>query len=294
MSIPKNHHAVPQSYLKRWVFDNNKVFSHSIKDGRLVSSPKSIKSVCSEEFLYSKKGNTPQEEQEIELHFLRHLDNSGNEIIAKIIDNGPRTLSDDECTKFTNYLMSFRVRSKDAVGQLRKYGSEKIKNELITNEMREKYAQDKQTDWPETLEELLISENPYFFDNFSIERLPAIIRGDNVKEYHEMILNMNWFTKDFNHIDENLFTSDKPVYFNSELSDDNFFFYFPLSPKKGLFGAYSDKVKINLLKTNSIKLAKKMNTNILETAFEFVITNFQVDKELIINNFAKRYEPFVM
>lgn len=291
MSIPKNHHYVPASYLNNWGDENDakkykEVHCWGWREDRLIYSPKkSTKSICSEEYLYSRDANSPEEEQTIESKFFSELDDQMAKVLPVLISAGVSALDNFQRSVITEFILGTRLRHPILVNQLKTIGEEVLSESLPL--LKESYLKEKQDGWPETVDELLKQKDPFFFQNFSIDLLPNVITGKNNDKYHQIIHNMEWATVDVSKSNWSLLTSDKPAMFTDNLESDKCIICVPLTPSKCFIANYSGKVieaHLKIAEKEPKTLVKMINTSIIRQAPKWVISN-----SIVADNFIRKH-----
>jgi hypothetical protein len=161
------HHYVPQFLLRAWAdtMKDKKVETFRLDLQGLPSSRRSPKFVAYEEDLYalSQKSVAGMEQQAIEKHLLRHIDEHAARVRSKLICAGFSGLTYEDKCDWTRFLMSLRLREPQVVQKLRTEASEYLKASLNDNpEVYEAIAGD---GYPPTLEDWVKQNYPDVIEN---------------------------------------------------------------------------------------------------------------------------------
>lgn len=298
MSNPINHHYVPAFYLNYWGSPEDtsrykEVHSFCFYNGHFTSKPRRTKSICSVKNLNIRKSEKEEEMYKIEAVFLKQFDDKASKVHRKIINRGLNSLSDEERSLYTCFLMGLKIRQPDAVQKMKEYGEDFVINELNETGFVEEYKKlNPSGSFPDTPEELIREQMPDMIPNFGIDTMVRIMTGENDDRFHSLFLNMHWFVKDFSLLPFNLLTCDYPCYFSTGLDNPKCIFAIPLSPRKALFAVHDRKIKKKLLQSSiNNKLAEELNKTMVNQAHTWVIGTDETCKDMIHNNLGKGRKP---
>ncbi len=295
MGLPKNHHYVPAFYLNHWGKPEDEsrykeVQCFGFQDGKFIVSRKRTKSICSLEGLNLRESVQAAEVYKIE-KFLADVDTKASEVHLKIIKAGPKSLSDEERSAYTSFLLSLKIRQPDAVKRMREYGDDFVVKELSDPSFLKEYRESTNNlDVPESPIDFMKQQIPDMIPNFGIDTMARIVSGENNSKFHNLFFNMIWFTKDFS-VSSSIITCDNPHYSSEGLSHPKCIFAFPLTPTRFLFAVHSHEIRRKILKANSKYLADILNKTMAHQAFNRVIAQDEEHRELIKECFGKSRKP---
>lgn len=128
------HHYVPQFLLRAWAKSapDHKIETFRLDLPHLPSSRHGPRHTAYEDNLYSltKPNVAGMEQQAVEKHFLRHIDELAAGVLNKLIVTGFKELTPRDRSDWARFLMSLRLRQPAMVQQLRTESSEHLKASL--------------------------------------------------------------------------------------------------------------------------------------------------------------------
>jgi hypothetical protein len=131
VSQPRDHHYVPQFLLSRWCKPNGKLTVYTRAQGRIVVSELHPRSTAFERDLYSFQNVPAAKQHAIETEFMsRRIDDPAAPIVHKLVDGNLASLTTDERSDFSRFVLSLRVRHPDAVALAKAEGERTLRAEL--------------------------------------------------------------------------------------------------------------------------------------------------------------------
>lgn len=224
---PRNHHYVPQHFLKAWSVDpeRNKIHRYkwiSAANRVEFKTGRSIELSASAHDLYTLSNSTETHEFETSIMTAR-LDTPGSEILRKIRDDGIGRLSAAERNAFAHYLVALEGRNPVVMKQM-SLSAEMIDDIAAKLEQEHKGGRGSFGQIAEFLKKL----------NSTGTLAAAAYVGGGSKEHARAILDQQWVEL---HTEPSrpFFTSNYPVGRCAWFDRDDFFACLAVSPIRALF-----------------------------------------------------------
>jgi hypothetical protein len=226
MTDNQDHHYVPQFLLRGWCNEHGKLTVYSRRQGRVVTSERTPRATAFETNLYAYDEVPSEKRHAIENEFMtRKIDTPAACIVEKILSGGFTTLTIDERSDFTRFVLSLRARHPDAVAAARVHGSEALVAALARDP--EEYMAIKEESSPKSLTEWVCQKAPSLIPNFGISVVPAVIVDPKTGE---RVFKMPWWTHDVRGANTDLLLSDRPCILEGNALEGDCVIVLPLSP----------------------------------------------------------------
>lgn len=257
----KKHHYTPAFYLRRWCGAQGKV--HVIKNlnGKIARSWRGPDHIGFEYHLYSYHQDfVANDRAEIETKFFSPLDNEGARIVGEMLAG--KVLTQKDKIRWTQFLLSMRVRAPENVEKIKAAGEEAIAREM--RDAQSDYAKLRQDSDPETPLDWLRKYRPGLMESFGTGQLPKI--ASNPRAMQD-VLSFSWHVVDFTESAIALLSSDRPCVYTEGLHKPDCVIALPLSPKSAFFAFRSgSKAERVLMKTPVSRLASGLNESVVGQA----------------------------
>jgi len=292
MSLPKNHHYVPQCYLNEFREEKKLIcldLSLVLIGLNVNLSYKAPKQVCYIENYYKIINENyfnlnDYEENYIELKAFSKLENEYRKVIRKIFESGELDIIDGKI--LSDFILNLKIRnpSYNKVIEHHKERNTEIAKNLLIEELINDYRYSaipfsilkKQVD---SFGERILKSSNF---NKSLQFKQIIDNTDNnstsIEKFRKEILDCKWYLLDSKNCEFSIVTSDNP---GISVTDDGtlenmkfkggFKFYFPLNSRYCLY--FSDKEKDDFYSSNK-KFSKKIYLKNLFNE-ELNLINFQ-------------------
>jgi uncharacterized protein DUF4238 len=266
MNSPVKHHFSPAFSLQPWTRNDGLLCEIRRINGRVVASRKHPNATGFEKNLYRTEGVPADQEQDLEVNFMRPLDTAADRALKKIMSGDPTPGDDEERSAWTRYILSLIFRNPAAVRVIKDRIYDIWDEGLKALEAN--YTERRQSTDPATFEEYLAQRRPAAAQIHATNLITEII--DNPR-LGPTIMNMHWSRIDVSRSNVTLLNSDRPIDKPLGLSDRLAYIAFPIGPKT-LFLASNDSTLANRIsrEKNQTKLAKLMNKVVVSQAQEFV------------------------
>ncbi|EGR0744212.1 MULTISPECIES: DUF4238 domain-containing protein [Vibrio] len=234
-NTPKNHHYVPQHFLKAWSSSQSKIHSYRINpySKRIEKKPAAIKRSASSENLY--KLEFPDGSFEIEtLIVTPELDDVGSKLLQKVRESSISWLSRDDLYQFAMYLVCLEARHPDIIAAMDISGElPERKSEFYNENMDNQEAVDQSIDY--------LSSSP----SIGVLALGAFIKNEKLGFIDTPFTHaiMNAHIKEYTFDEPKLLCSNYPI---SRWGNfvDSIFMVVSISPYKALIFSSNSDVKV--------------------------------------------------
>jgi hypothetical protein len=259
------HHYVPQFLLRAWADTqlDSKVEIFRLDLSHLLSSRHAPKHTGYEENLYALTMPVVagMEQQAVEKHLLRHIDDLAARVLRKLTTAGLAGLTLHDRCDWARFLMSLRLRQPRVIQQLRTESSEHLEVSLL--EGPEEYEAVAGAGDPPTLVDWTRKNYPGLIENFGMSFFHKLV--DNPK-IGEKILRMRWWLWDFTREQKDLLLADQPCIFTKGIDDPDLVIALPIGPRKAFMATSTDRVATIMRRQRAKDLLMRMNESSLNQA----------------------------
>jgi len=168
------HHYIPVFYLKRWCSGDGKICEYSrpfkkIYDRRIFPVQTGFL-----DRLYEKKGVPKLIAQQVEDDFMKSVDTLAADALKLIETGDPKINSDQKYrSAWSLFLITLMTRMPEDVAALAQILSDDWERDLPR--VRQKYASERKTDDPPTLEEFIEQKDPDHMARWTMNVLPEVM-----------------------------------------------------------------------------------------------------------------------
>lgn len=281
------HHYLPQFLLRAWAeaTPDKKVETFRLDLPHVPSSRHAPKHTAYEENLYALTMPVVagMEQQAVEKHLLRHIDELAAGVLRKLATTGFTPLTPEDRSDWARFLMSLRLRQPDMIQQLRTESSEHLEASLMDNP--EEYDAVAGTGNPPTLVEWTRENYPGLIENFGMSFFHRLV--DN-PEIGEKILHMKWWLWDFAREHHDLLLADHPCIFTKGIDDPDLVIALPIGPRKAFMATKTDRVATIMRRQRPRDLLVRMNESSLGQARVRVYSRDTSPRRFICNRLINR------
>lgn len=271
----KKHHYIPRFILKKWKVNGFINGYYWNKHNNEISINRSGPGGFGfENFLLSIDSvNFPSDI--IETHYFKTIDNNAAKIINKLLDFGPKVLTDSEKIDFAKLILSFGPRYPENVKFIRALGPSVFENEFSDEESIEVFRNAGVVEKPSEWLKNTLGIN---FENQSMLAIPDVI---NSSSFRPDIENWNWQVYQLGELDNFFVMGDRPLL---RMRKTNFpIWALPLTPRHLLMIMPPN---ITIGKSLKQKLRESVNRQSVSQAKKYV---FMIDDSNI--NLLKKHLP---
>jgi hypothetical protein len=172
------------------------------------------------------------EQQAVEQHLPRHIDDLAAGMLRKLTIKGFASLTLEDRCDWVRFLLSLRLRQPEIVQQLRVEFSEHL--EALLREEPEEYDAVAEASDPPTLVELTSRNYPGLVENFGLSCFHGLV--DN-PEMGQKNLSMKRWLWDFTREQIDLLLADQPC-----IDEADLIVALPIGPRKAFLATKSDRV----------------------------------------------------
>lgn len=267
MSIPRDHHFLPQFYTARWANHGSMVRyvrpTPFAPVHRKTVVPKAI-GKARDLYAYS-TGTTELERQRLELQLFGPIDHRAAEALQKIDANLAGTLADK--VGLVQFVLSLQFRSPARIADLRRELSERMTD-----------VSDFKSHDP--------THQTMIADHVN-ELLSEMISSPNIVQ---LVTGMKVFRIDVGS-KYKLLTCDLPLMMSQGIAQPQGFLMLPYSPHRLAIFAHDKKVAEAFSTQKPDDLAKALNDAVVQQAREFVIASDDCPRRFVEERFLKNPDP---
>jgi hypothetical protein len=281
------HHYVPEFLLRAWADTqpDGKVEVFRLDLPHVPSNRHAPKYTGYEDNLYALTIPVVagMEQQAVEEHLLRRIDDLAAAVVRKLTTNGLVSLTLEDRCDWARFLMSLRLRQPAIVQQLRTESSEYLEASLI--DQPEQYDAIAGFEDPPTLLEWTRKNYPDLIENVGMSFVYKLV--DN-PEIGERIPRMRWWLWDFTREQNDLLLADQPCLFTTSIDEADLVIVLPIGPRKAFMATKSDRVAAIMRRQRPKDLLLRINESSLNQARMRVYARDASPRRFICNRLAKR------
>lgn len=267
MSIPREHHFLPQFYTARWASGGSMVrYLRPRPNAPLHGKTVVPKAIGKAQDLYAySAGATEEERQRLELQLFGPIDHRAAEALKKIDAGQPG--SNTEKVGLVQFVLSLQFRSPSRIADLRNQLAERMTGVADFNAHNPSHQTMIADQVNDLLSEMISSEDVIrYVAGMKVFRI-------GIDSRHKLL------------------TCDLPLMMSQGIAQPQGFLMFPYSPKCVAIFAHDAKVAAAFSTQEPDVLAKGLNDAVVRQAREFVIAANLCSKRFIENRFLKNPEP---
>ncbi|PZU45327.1 MAG: hypothetical protein DI568_13825 [Sphingomonas sp.] len=267
MSIPRDHHFLPQFYTARWASEGSMVryvrprCLAPLHEKAVV--PKSI-GKARDLYAYS-TGATEAERQRLEMRFFGPIDHRAAEALQKL--DACQSGSTIDKVGLVQFVLSLQYRSPSRIAFMR----DELANRMIGVRDFDAHKPEQQRMIADGINDLLLE----LISSKDLVRIMADMRvfRINVDSKHRLL------------------TCDLPLMMSQGIAQSQGFLMFPYSPNRIAILVHDPKVAEAFSTQKPDVLAKAVNDALVRQAREFVIAADRCSRRFVENRFLKNPEP---
>lgn len=266
MATSKNHHFVPQFYLRQWCGDDGNLIAWWRVPGGLDSRQLAPAAVGYKPHLYSySKDTVGRLRDEIEKVHFQRVDGEAPRVFQKILAN--KNLTETDVEVWAEFILNMRVRTPENVEYMKNFWKRtlrdlEVRRATLENEEKSFYQ------WVKTKEDS-------FPEDIALSQLPAI--GGNERAMRDIKLFV-WRTAAFEKSKRPLVCSDRPLIVTSGLHKEDCIVVLPVSPRLAFIAFRpGSNAERHLMSLNENELIKAINNAVVRAADKFVFTRLRSD-----------------
>ncbi|MCJ8057178.1 DUF4238 domain-containing protein [Shinella curvata] len=231
----QKHHYIPQFYLRPWLGDDNRLeeFGRVPPSNQIRSRRRGTESTGYEYDLYTIPGVTEETKQNIERVFMGTVDKTAaaarDELLRGNIPQGELRHA------WARFLMSMAMRTPE---EMRRFKENFVWYWIKpVAKYQDRYDAIRKPDWPPTLEEYFVSQDPHMVQRQAIVLATDLMQQENVTRH---LMGAEWWVFDSSRVQRPFMTSDHPFVMTNGLKRPDGHFAIPIGPRH-LFVAFMQK-----------------------------------------------------
>jgi hypothetical protein len=262
MQVPLDHHYLPVFYLKRWAGEDGRLCRFSRPYDEIKPKRVPPKKTGFVERLYETRALPREQAQQVEQHFMRHVDTFAAQALAMLENDDERIHQDSEPrSAWSCFIMSLLMRTPEDISALKSGLEKEMERRLIS-----KYGITKRPGDPYIFSAYLMKD-PHYFDRWAMSLLPQLI---DHRDFGQSLNNMRWLVRRIPSGAGEFLTSDRPVVRSWTLSEPNAYLFLPIGPK-AVFVAVNDIETQRMVEARDvIEQVEAMNQLVAGHAVNFV------------------------
>lgn len=267
MSIPREHHFLPQFYTARWAIGGSMVrYVRPRPNAPLHGKAVVPRAIGKARDLYAySAADTEEERQRLELQLFGPIDHRAAVALQKIDSHQAGSVTDK--VGLVQFALSLQFRSPSRIADLR--------NELTEQMMG---VRDFEAQNPAHRTMIADQINDLLADLISSDNLIRLVAGMKV---HRIDVDSK----------HRLMTCDLPMMMSQGIAQPQGFLMFPYAPTRVAIFSHSPEVAAAFSTQETDALAKALNDAVVRQAREFVIAADKTSQRFVENRFLKNPEP---
>lgn len=235
----KNHHYIPEFYLKRWT-SGGELVQFSKPHGNIVKPRRVYPSQTGfVRKLYALEGVPDELSSKLEDEYFKPVDTRAADALTTMESQGT-VITDIERVGWGQFLLSLVFRHPENVSAVK----ERFRNEvlIVTPESERRWKRTRKPTDPPTLKEVIeeqVARDPTRVSRAALDLLAGAVSNEKVGQH---LVNMIWGSLTLPIQLPALFTSDRPVHWFSPLSAPGCHIVMPIGPKKIFWAANTDEM----------------------------------------------------
>ncbi|PHY13446.1 hypothetical protein CSW58_05710 [Caulobacter sp. B11] len=281
MSIPLDHHYLPEFFQKRWTADADPLVWRFTRPYQKLD----VKRVYPSQAgfvpgLYSVPSRQdPVAKQALESGFMTPLDTLAAEALRYIEEHGKRPEDPKLHDGWTRFVMSLIYRNPRAVAHLRKKVREN--DEATWADIEARYSAMKSPDDPPTYEEYRRAAGTSLTDESEAKLIASMIDNAAIGTY---LNSMHWRFIEFGDPKHSLLLSDDPVMMSNGLRQLEGFLIVPVGPRT-MFIAVNDLRVLEAFVSQGNRMQRALNDAVVRQADHQVIGSDESHRAFIDRRF---------
>uniref|UniRef100_Q07NQ8 DUF4238 domain-containing protein n=1 Tax=Rhodopseudomonas palustris (strain BisA53) TaxID=316055 RepID=Q07NQ8_RHOP5 len=260
------HHYIPVFYTKRWCSDDRKLCQFSRPYIKIHSQRVFPVQTGFFDRLYEKKGVPKTIAQQIEDEFMSPVDNLAANALNLIETNFEKIQTDTKHRPaWSLFLMTLMMRMPEDIAILLQILADDWERDLPL--LRQKYANNRKTDDPETLEAFIEEKDPDHLARWSMNLLPNLLDHEGIGTW---LNGMRWSILTTPDDARPFLSSDRPLFMSKTFSEAECYLTLPISPHRLFLAVNSEKSECKFKDMPPSELALETNIQVVKHAVKYV------------------------
>lgn len=277
------HHYIPEFYSKRWCSEDDRKLCEYSRPYKKIQSKRVLPVQTGfMNRLYEKKGVPKQIAQQVEDEFMSPVDNFAANAL-KLIETDFEKINTDtkHRSAWSLFLMTLMMRMPEDLVVLSQILEDDWKRELPV--LRQKYATNRQTDDPETLQEFIEKRDPNYMARWTMNLLPVLIDHEGVRQ---SLNAMRWFVVTTPEDIPPFLSSDRPLFLSQTFSEPECFLTLPIGPRRLFVAANNEKTELAFREQQPNELVQATNLQVVKQSVKYVYSVDEAELEFVEKHVA--------
>jgi hypothetical protein len=286
---PRNHHYVPEFYLKGWSDENGRMWRYDRPHKSVVHKQVYASQVGFVPDLYSIPGVSPDRAQKIESVWFNQVDHQGSVSLAQLLSAPEQGWNSDSRSAWSRFVISIIHRTPENLEAFKE--SIRLIWKDAVPKVQEGYEKIRKENDPARYEDYAQTTDPFVVEKSAIHAIQSAI--DNKITGHFMN-NMHWRVFDLKGSNFSLLISDALLVMSNGLKKPDGHIVMPLSPKKLFVATYKKEFLSEFERLSPQQLSRRMNQLVVGRAKRFVVAPNRDQEAFIEKRFGKDDTPSLM
>lgn len=281
MSIPLDHHYLPEFFQKRWTTETNSLVWRFTRPHKKLDVKKVYPSQAGfETGLYSIPSRAdPAARQALESGFMTPIDTLAADALTYIQQHGKRPDDPKLHNGWTRFVMSLIYRNPRAIAHLRRKVREN--DEATWADIEARYETMKGPDDPATYREYREAAGTSLTDESEAKLISSMIDNANIGAH---LNNMHWRFVEYGDPKHSFLLSDDPVMMSNGLRKLEGFLIVPVGPRT-MFIAVNDLRVLSAFTSQGNRVQRALNDAVVRQADHQIIASEESHRAFIDKRF---------
>jgi hypothetical protein len=260
------HHYIPEFYSKRWCSDDRKLCEYSRPYKKLQGKRVFPVQTGFLDRLYEKKGVPKSIAQQVEDEFMSPVDNFAANALSLIETDCDKARTDArQRSAWSLFLMTLMTRMPEDLAVLSQVLADDWKRDLPL--LRQKYAANKKTDDPETIEEFIEKKDPDYMARWAMDLLPNLTDHEGMGQ---SLNGMRWSVVTTPDDTPPFLSSDRPLFMSKTFSEPGCYLTLPIGPHRLFVATNTEETDRKFKDKPPVELVQATNLQVVQQAVKYV------------------------
>jgi hypothetical protein len=279
-SVPQasiRHHYTPVFYSKRWCSDDDKLCALSRPHKKIHSQRVFPVQTGFQDRLYEKKGVSKSFAQQVEDEFMKHVDNFAANALSLIETDVEKIKTDAQHrSAWSLFLITLMMRMPEDLKALAQILADDWERDLPL--LRQKYATNRKSDDPETIEEFIEKKDPDYMARWAMNLLPNLMDHEGIGQ---SLNGMRWSVVTTPDDAPPFLSSDRPLFMSKTFSEPECYLTLPIGPHRLFVAVNTEELEQKFKNQPPNELVAETNLQIVKQAAKYVYAIDDKEIELV-------------
>jgi hypothetical protein len=260
------HHYIPVFYSKRWCSKDRKLCVYSRPHKKIHSQRVFPVQTGFLDRLYEKKGVPESIAQQVEDEFMKPVDNFAASALNLIETDFDKMRTDAESkSAWSLFLMTLMTRMPEDLAVLSQILADDWERDLPL--LRQRYATNRKTDDPESIEEFIEKKDPDYMARWTMDALPNLMDHERIGR---SLNGMRWSVVTTLDDAPPFLSSDRPLFMSKTFSEPECFLTPPIAPHRLFVAANTEEIERKFRDQPPNELVQATNPQVVNQAVKYV------------------------